>query len=86
MSITPPAGADAAATAAAWVDSLGPAALEQAARYTAGNHWLLLWNLVVAGLVAWLVIRLGLLDRVARRIAPSRPNLRVFLVAVTWFL
>ncbi len=86
MSITPPVGADAAAIAAAWVDSLGPAALEQAARYTAGNHWLLLWNLVVAGLVAWLVIRLGLLDRVARRIAPSRPNLRVFLVAVTWFL
>lgn len=79
-------GGDAAVTAAAWVDSLGPGALEQAARYTAGNHWLLLWNLLVAGLVAWLVIRFGLLDRVARRVAPARPNLRVLLVAATWFL
>ena len=79
-------GGDAAVTAAAWVESLGPGALEQAARYTAGNQWLLLWNLLVAGLVAWLVIRFGLLDRVARRVAPARPNLRVLLVAATWFL
>jgi STE24 endopeptidase len=86
MSTLSPPGADAATVAAAWVDSLGPEALEQAARYTAGNHWLLLWNLVVAGLVVWLVIRLGLLERVSRRIAPGRHNLRVFVVAATYFL
>lgn len=77
---------DPAAATAALVDGLGPEVLERAASYTAGNHWLLLWNLLVVGLVAWLVIRLGLLDRVAKRIGPNRPNLKVFLVAATWFL
>lgn len=77
---------DAAAATAALVDGLGPEVLERAASYTAGSHWLLLWNLLVAGLVAYVVIRLGLLDRVAKRIGPGRPNLQVFLVAATWFL
>lgn len=77
---------DAAAATAALVDGLGPDVLERAASYTAGNHWLLLWNLLVSGLVAYAVIRLGLLDRVAKRIGPGRRNLQVFLVAATWFL
>jgi STE24 endopeptidase len=77
---------DAAAATAALVDGLGPEVLERAASYTAGNHWLLLWNLLVVGLVAWLIIRLGLLDRVAKRLRPGRPNLKVFLVAATYFL
>jgi hypothetical protein len=68
---------DPAAATAALVDGLGPEMLERAASYTAGNHWLLLWNLLVSGLVAYAVIRLGLLDRVVKRIGPNRPNLQV---------
>jgi len=77
---------DAAAATAALVDGLGPEVLERAASYTVGNHWLLLWNLLVTALVAYAIIRLGLLDRVSKRIGPGRPNLEVFLVAATWFL
>jgi hypothetical protein len=38
------------AASAALIDTLGPQSLAKAASYTAGNHWLLLWNLVVGGL------------------------------------
>jgi hypothetical protein len=57
------------AATARYIDSLGAANLEKAAAYTNGNHWILLWNLVVAGLVTWLIIKWGLLDRIERRIA-----------------
>jgi len=41
-----------AAATAAYIDSLGADALAKAAAYTAGNHWLLLWNLLVSAVVA----------------------------------
>ena len=39
---------DPQAATAAYIDSLGADALAKAAAYTAGNHWLLLWNLLVS--------------------------------------
>ena len=74
------------AETARYIDSLGAANLEKAAAYTAGNHWILLWNLVVAGLVTWLIVRWGLLDRIENRIAEQRRGLRAFTVALVYFL
>ena len=71
---------------AAYIDSLGAEELARAAAYTAGNHWLLLWGLVVTGAVAWLVVRWGILDRVAARLSRRGPNLRAFVTAVVFFL
>jgi len=77
---------DPSAATAAYIDSLGAAELARAAAYTAGNHWLLLWGLVVTGAVTWLVVRWGILDRVAERLAKRGPNLRAFAVAAVFFL
>jgi STE24 endopeptidase len=77
---------DPSAATAAYIDSLGAAELARAAAYTAGNHWLLLWGLVVTGAVTWLVVRWGILDRVAERLAKRGANLRAFAVAAVFFL
>jgi STE24 endopeptidase len=77
---------DPQAATAAYIDSLGAEALAKAAAYTAGNHWLLLWGLVVAGLVTWLIVRSGVLERVSARLARRGPNLRAFAVGVVFFL
>lgn len=77
---------DPAAATAAYIDSLGPAELAKAAAYTTGNHWLLLWNLLVTALVTWLIVRWGLLEKVEARFAKRGQNLRAWLVAATYFL
>jgi len=41
---------------------------------------------VVTGAVTWLVVRWGILDRVAARLAKRGPNLRAFAVAAVFFL
>jgi STE24 endopeptidase len=74
------------AATARYIDSLGAANLEKAAAYTNGNHWILLWNLVVAGLVTWLIVKWGLLDRIEGRIGERRRGLRAFTVSLTYFL
>jgi len=77
---------DPAAATQAYIDALGPDALAKSAAYTTGGHWLLLWGLVVTGVVTWLIVRWGILDRVAARLARRGPNLRALLVAATYFL
>lgn len=74
---------DPVAATAAYIDSLGPAALEKAREYTTGNHWLLLWGLVVSALVTWVIVRSGVLDRIAQRFPGA--NRRVFLAGVATF-
>ena len=69
------------AAAAAYIDALGPEALAKAAAYTAGNHWLLLWGLLVTVAWAWLLVRWGVLDHLSSRLAARGPNLRAFLVS-----
>ena len=70
----------------AYIDALGADALARSAAYTTGNHWLLLWGLVVTGVVTWLIVRWGILDRVAARLARRGTNLRAFVVAATFLL
>ena len=76
---------DPQAATAAYIDSLGADALAKAAAYTAGNHWLLLWGLVVSAIFTWVIVRWGILDRVAARLARRGVNLRTFVVAATFF-
>ena len=75
---------DPATATANYIDSLGPEALEKAASYTTGGHWLLLWGLVASFVASWIIIRSGLLDKLALRIGKGkpRPNLTAFLVSV----
>jgi STE24 endopeptidase len=72
------------AATARYIDSLGPAALQKAHDYTVGKEWMLLWALLVSAVVTWLIVRSGVLDRIERRIAEPRRNLRVFVIAFVY--
>jgi Zn-dependent protease with chaperone function len=74
------------AATARYIDSLGPAALQKAHDYTVGKEWMLLWGLAVAATVTWLIVRSGILDRLDKRIAEPRKNLRAFAVSLAFFL
>ncbi len=74
------------AATARYIDSLGPAALQKAHDYTVGKEWMLLWSLLVAAVVTWLIVRSGVLDRMEAKIAEKRRNLRAFLVALVYFI
>lgn len=74
------------AETARYIDSLGSEALEKAANYTAGNHWLLLWGLVVSAAVTWLIVRSGVLDRLHQRLGSRSAPLRTILISGTYLL
>ncbi|WP_332657991.1 M48 family metallopeptidase [Brevundimonas sp.] len=79
---------DPAAETARWLATLSPEDTARAVSYTQGGHWLLLWGAVVSIVVAWIIIRTGVLsgirDRLERR--RKRPKLVSLLVGVTWML
>jgi STE24 endopeptidase len=77
---------DPQAATAKYIDSLGPAALQKAHDYTIGREWMLLWALLVAGVVTWLIVRSGLLDRLDRRFDQRRLALRAFLVSLVYLV
>jgi hypothetical protein len=74
------------AATARYIDSLGPATLQKAHDYTVGKEWMLLWALVVAAVVTWLIVRWGGLDRLEVKIGEKRRNLGAFVVALVYFL
>ena len=74
------------AATARYIDSLGPAALQKAHDYTVGKEWMLLWGLLVAALVTWLIVRSGVLDRIDGKLAEKRRNLRAFVVSLVFFI
>ena len=74
------------AATARYIDSLGPAALEKAHQYTIGKEWMLLWALLVAALVTWLIVRSGALDRLDAKLGEKRRNLRALVVAFVYFV
>jgi STE24 endopeptidase len=77
---------DPQAATAKYIDSLGPAALQKAHDYTVGKEWMLLWSLVVAAVVTWLIVRSGVLDGLDRKFAERRRNLRAFVIGLVFFL
>lgn len=72
--------------AARLVDSLGPEALAKAEAYTIGNHWLLFAGVGVSLLVAFIMVRFKLLDRVAALFGDGRRFLATFVVSAAFFL
>ena len=75
---------DPAAATAAYIDGLGASALAKAAAYSAGGHWLLLWGLVVSGLASWIVIRLGILDKISAKLATRGFVLRTWAICAAF--
>lgn len=82
------ANPDPAAQARALVDTLGPEALEKAAAYTLGNHWLLLFGFLVTLAATFILVRSRLLDGLSVRLNASRarPALTAFVVSAATFL
>lgn len=72
--------------AARMVDSLGPEALAKAEAYTTGNHWLLFAGVAVSVLVAFIMVRLRLLDRIAARMEKRGLFLSTFTVSAAFLL
>lgn len=77
---------DPRAATAAYIDSLGPDALQKAHDYTVGKHWLLLWGLVVSAIVTLVIVRTGLLERLARRLPERRRALRAFVISFAFVI
>ena len=74
------------AETARYIDSLGPAALQKAHDYTIGKEWMLLWALLVAAIVTWLIVRSGILDKLDAKFAQRRRNVRALVVSFVFFL
>src|SRR6266496_4429799 len=74
------------AATARYIDSLGPAALQKAHDYTVGKEWMLLWALLIAAVVTWLIVRSCLLDRLDGKFAERRRNLKAFVISLVYFL
>jgi STE24 endopeptidase len=77
---------NAEADTARYIDSLGTEALAKAAAYTAGNHWLLLWSLLVSAVITLLIVRAGVLDRLEGRLSRRGFAVRTMLVAAAYLL
>ena len=79
---------DPAAETARWLATISLEDLERAVAYTRGGHWLLLWGAIVSIVVAWIIIRTGILsgirDRMERR--RKRPKLVSLVVGVVYLL
>ena len=74
------------AETARYIDSLGPAALQKAHDYTVGKEWMLLWALLVAAVVTWLIVKSGMLDKVDAKFAEKRRNMRAFVISLVFFI
>jgi STE24 endopeptidase len=75
-----------AAETARYIDALGPEALQKAANYTSGGHWMLLWGLAVSAVVTLIMVRSRILDRVAVRFEKRGLAFRTWLIAMVYFL
>ncbi|WP_295166182.1 M48 family metallopeptidase [uncultured Brevundimonas sp.] len=77
---------DPAAATAQWLATLSPQETARAIAYTQGSHWLILWSFLVSTLVAWIIVRTGLLVAIRSRIERRRrrPILASFAVALVY--
>ncbi|WP_295224327.1 M48 family metallopeptidase [uncultured Brevundimonas sp.] len=77
---------DPAAATAQWLATLSPQETARAIAYTQGSHWLILWSFLVSALVAWVIVRTGLLVAIRSRIERRRrrPILASFAVALVY--
>ena len=66
------------------ISGLGEEALALAAAYTAGNHWILLWGIIVPIIVTAILVRTRLLERIAHLRAGRRFFIRVFSLSAVF--
>ena len=64
-----------------YINSLGAEALAKAAAYTAGSHWALLWGFLLSALIAWIFVKLGVLEKIDARLSERSLWLRSFVVS-----
>jgi STE24 endopeptidase len=74
---------DPRAETARYVDSLGPQALEQTREYTANGQWLIFGGLVTVFIVAWMIARSGILDRLGARFESGPRIIRTLVLCAT---
>ena len=77
---------DAELATKAYIDGLGAEALAEAAAYTTGNQWIMLWSLLVSIMSTWLIIRSGILNRLNDRFANSSLFARAFVVSAVFMI
>jgi STE24 endopeptidase len=72
----------------AWMATLGAAARARSDAYFEGGYWILLWEALVSGLTAWLVLRLGWAARLSARVQAFTPRkwLQSFLFALPYMV
>ena len=77
---------DPAAATAAYMAQLSPEGHLKAIHYTQGGHWVLLWGTVVSVVVAFLILRSGVLHRVRKSLDGTRrrPLSASFAVAIAF--
>ena len=77
---------DPAVATAQWLATLSPQETARAVAYTHGSHWLILWSFLVSALVAWIIVRTGLLVTIRSRIERRRrrPLMASFAVALVY--
>ena len=75
---------DVEAATAAYIDGLGEEALAQAAAYTTGNQWLMLWGLLISAIVTLIIIRTGLLTKTADKLSKRGFVIRVFSISAVY--
>ena len=64
-----------------YINALGPEALAKAAAYTSGSHWTLLWGFLISTAVAWLVIKLQVLDKIEGKLSHRSLWFRSFAIS-----
>lgn len=64
-----------------YINSLGAEALAKAAAYTAGSHWSLLWGFLLSALIAWVFVKLRILEKIDARLNERSLWLRSFVVS-----
>ncbi|MFM8822064.1 MAG: M48 family metalloprotease [Limnohabitans sp.] len=64
-----------------YINALGPEALAKAAAYTSGSHWTLLWGFLISTAVAWLVIKLQVLDKIEGKLSHKSLWFRSFVIS-----
>ncbi len=77
---------DPVSATARYIDDLGPDLLAKAAAYTTGNHWILLWGLACSVIVAWILVRTRVLEKLRERLSRRGWFLRTLPVCMAYLL
>ena len=69
-----------------YINALGPEALAKAAAYTSGSHWTMLWGFLISTAVAWLVIKLKVLDKIEGKLSHRSLWFRSFAISAAYLV